>query len=143
MCLNCTAGWVSFFFILLLSNLQILSRGWRCQDTNTKLRNERPPHSFLKLYLYLYICCVCWMHSDHFFWVPLFLKLFHFYIASFSHQNTNALILFSIFFFFSPKGSSAFWCLFYNSTPAGLVTNSILLCYLFTIKDKCKNCVLA
>ena len=28
-----------------------------------------------------------------------------------------------------------------DNTPSGLVTNSILFCCLFTIKDRCKKCI--
>ena len=96
MCLNCTLLGEYPSFSFLSYPIYKLSPGDENAntDTNTKLRNERPLHSFLKLYLYLYlyICCVCLMHSDHS-WVPLFLKVFHFYLLSVI-KNTNALILF-------------------------------------------------
>ena len=127
MCLNCTLLGECPSFSFSSYPIYKLSPGDEDAntDTNTKLRNERPLHSFLKLYLYLSLYLLGLLNALRPLLGSAFLKVFHFYLLSVI-KNTNALILFSILFL-----SKRLFCLlmplFQHYTPAGLVTNSILL----------------
>ena len=129
MCLNCTLLGECPSFSFLSYPIYKLSPGDENanSDTNTKLRNERPLHSFLKLYLYLSLYLLCLLNalrpllgSTFFKGVPL--------LPSFSHQKHKCINFvqhsFSLQKALLPVDAS----LFQHYTPAGLVTNSILLC---------------